>query len=183
MENGIQLYLDLLKQFAAIISEAMTGLAYLMGKAGQKERAIEVLTFARDQFHSVSELRGQIDLYLAELEAELLPERFAAAQGCGKAVQFDAGLQALVNPFSIQVDALPQQSRTVAVAIADPDQLTPREREVLSLVATGLTNRQIADRLVISPSTVNVHLNAVYGKLGVRSRAAATRYALEHNLC
>jgi non-specific serine/threonine protein kinase len=60
--------------------------------------------------------------------------------------------------------------------------LTPREREVLRFVAMGLTNAQVAERLIITPRTVNAHLTAIYSKLGVQSRAGAIRYALEHNL-
>jgi DNA-binding CsgD family transcriptional regulator len=51
--------------------------------------------------------------------------------------------------------------------------LTRREREVLSLVADGLTNSEIADRLWIAPSTVAKHLEQAYPKLGVHSRTAA----------
>jgi DNA-binding CsgD family transcriptional regulator len=60
--------------------------------------------------------------------------------------------------------------------------LTAREIEVLRQVAAGLTDAQIAETLFISPRTVQFHLRAVYGKLGVSSRSAATRYALEHGL-
>ena len=60
--------------------------------------------------------------------------------------------------------------------------LTAREFEVLRLVAQGLTDPQVAEKLVISPHTVNSHLKAIYGKLGVSSRSAATRYAIEHHL-
>ena len=60
--------------------------------------------------------------------------------------------------------------------------LTPREAEVLRLLAQGLTSSQIAERLVIGLVTVNSHVRSVYSKLGVTSRAAATRYALEHHL-
>jgi predicted ATPase/DNA-binding CsgD family transcriptional regulator len=62
------------------------------------------------------------------------------------------------------------------------ERLTAREIEVLRLVTTGLTNAQVAQRLVISPVTVNAHLRVIYGKLGVPSRTAATRYAVEHGL-
>jgi LuxR family maltose regulon positive regulatory protein len=55
--------------------------------------------------------------------------------------------------------------------------LTPREREVLALLADGLTNREIADRLVISEVTVKVHVRHILGKLGVRSRTAAALIA------
>ena len=63
-----------------------------------------------------------------------------------------------------------------------PDGLTAREVEVLRLVAQGLTNEQVAEQLVISPRTVNTHLTSIFGKIGVSSRSAATRYAMEHHL-
>jgi DNA-binding CsgD family transcriptional regulator len=63
-----------------------------------------------------------------------------------------------------------------------PAALTDREAEVLRLVAQGLTNAQAAERLFLSPRTVDFHLRSIYGKLGVSSRAAATRFALEHHL-
>lgn len=60
--------------------------------------------------------------------------------------------------------------------------LTPRELEVLRLVAAGLTNAQVAERLTVTSRTVNAHLTAIYGKLGVAGRSGAIRYALEHQL-
>jgi DNA-binding NarL/FixJ family response regulator len=63
-----------------------------------------------------------------------------------------------------------------------PDDLTTREVEVLRLVAQGMTNEQVAKQLVISARTVNTHLTSIYGKIGVSSRSAATRYAMEHHL-
>jgi DNA-binding NarL/FixJ family response regulator len=53
---------------------------------------------------------------------------------------------------------------------------------VLRLVAEGLTDAQVAERLVISLRTVNAHLTSIYQKIHVSSRGAATRYALEHRL-
>ena len=58
-----------------------------------------------------------------------------------------------------------------------PAQLTARERDVLELVAQGLTNREVARRLFISPGTVRKHLEHVYEKLGVRTRAGAVAAA------
>ncbi|HEU5342828.1 MAG TPA: LuxR C-terminal-related transcriptional regulator [Ktedonobacterales bacterium] len=60
--------------------------------------------------------------------------------------------------------------------------LTRREREVLRLVAQGMTNAQVARELIVTPRTVNAHLTAIYGKLGVTSRSRAIRYALDHHL-
>ncbi len=63
-----------------------------------------------------------------------------------------------------------------------PAGLTKRELDVLLLVAKGLSNLDIAEQLVISPSTVVSYLNVIYGKLDVSSRTAAMRYAIEHRL-
>jgi DNA-binding NarL/FixJ family response regulator len=63
-----------------------------------------------------------------------------------------------------------------------PDSLTAREVDVLKLVAAGLTNREIAERLGLSSRTVDAHLRSVFAKIGVGSRSAATRYAVEHGL-
>lgn len=62
------------------------------------------------------------------------------------------------------------------------DTLTGREREVLRLVAQGLSDAQVANILIISPRTVNAHLRSIYSKLNITSRHAATMFALEHHL-
>ena len=67
-------------------------------------------------------------------------------------------------------------------AFTSPNILTAREMDVLRLLAQGLTSAQIAKQLVIGVVTVNFHVRSIYSKLGVTSRAAATRYALEHHL-
>ena len=58
-----------------------------------------------------------------------------------------------------------------------PEPLSPREQEILELVAAGLTNQEIADKLIISPETVKKHAGTIYGKLGVRSRTEAVARA------
>lgn len=64
----------------------------------------------------------------------------------------------------------------------NPHNLTPREIEVLQLIAEGLTDAQVAERLVLSTRTVQAHLRSIYSKLDITTRSAATRYALEHGL-
>lgn len=81
--------------------------------------------------------------------------------------------------------AIPDAAAVTALA-GDADQrpggLTPRELEVLALVARGSTNRQIADLLVISEKTVASHVGHIFTKLNLTSRSAATAYAYEHGL-
>ena len=97
-----------------------------------------------------------------------------------------------VRAICVPLDARPALARVEAIAsrLRDaplppatyPAGLTAREVEVLRLVAQGLSNAEVAERLYLSPRTVNGHLTAIYGKLGVASRGAAIRYALEHQL-
>jgi ATP/maltotriose-dependent transcriptional regulator MalT len=80
-------------------------------------------------------------------------------------------------PDLVRVDALIR-----SVASFDPHGLTPRESQVLRLVAAGKSNREIASALVISERTVDRHVSNIFAKLGISSRAAATAYAYKHQL-
>jgi DNA-binding NarL/FixJ family response regulator len=86
-----------------------------------------------------------------------------------------------------ELGAAPALARldTLVGAVGEGDartDVTPREREVLRLVAGGRTNRQIAAELSISAKTVERHLSNIFTKLGVSNRAAATAYAYDHDL-
>jgi DNA-binding NarL/FixJ family response regulator len=63
-----------------------------------------------------------------------------------------------------------------------PDELTPREAEVLALIAEGLTNSEIAGRLVVSAATVKSHVNHIFAKIGARDRAQAVVYAYANGI-
>jgi len=67
-------------------------------------------------------------------------------------------------------------------ATTEPGPLTPREREVLRLLALGLSNDEIAERLVITRRTAQNHVSSIYGKLGLASRAEAVLYAIRHGI-
>jgi len=70
----------------------------------------------------------------------------------------------------------------VPVRRAWPGGLTAREVEVLGLLARGHSTRDIAQRLVVTPKTAANHIEHIYAKLGISSRAAATLYATQHGL-
>jgi DNA-binding NarL/FixJ family response regulator len=87
----------------------------------------------------------------------------------------------------LELGASPELARVESLAhprpqAGGPDGLTAREVEVLRLVAAGLTNRAIAERLVISDKTVARHVSNIFIKLDLSSRSAATAYAYEHGL-
>lgn len=73
-------------------------------------------------------------------------------------------------------ETLPPRARQL------PDGLTPREAEVLTLIAEGLSNTQICARLVVSQATVKTHINRIFAKIGAHDRAQAVRYAYRNNL-
>jgi DNA-binding CsgD family transcriptional regulator len=112
------------------------------------------------------------------------------------ATQAEAELVHLVERIGPEVGGLPWARRGVAGtggrAVGSPaqgrsaegaaDPLTPREREVAVLLARGLTNRQIAQELVIAEGTAGVHVDHILNKLGFRSRAQVGAWAAEHGL-
>ena len=87
----------------------------------------------------------------------------------------DAG-QALLDP---QVQAQVMHGRTAG---GGPAPLTDRETEVLALIADGLSNVEIATRLVVSEATVKTHINRIFAKIAARDRAQAVRWAYQHGL-
>lgn len=124
------------------------------------------------------------DKILTMIHNLLDEQTFAAAWARGQTMSPEQAITARHCPT--QATALPAGEKQAEKRAHSPrslhDDLTPRERDVLRLVAQGLTDAHVAERLVISPRTVNFHLSSIYRKLEVSSRSAATRYALEHHL-
>ncbi|HEX5503257.1 MAG TPA: AAA family ATPase [Thermomicrobiales bacterium] len=119
-------------------------------------------------------------LATAELRAAT-GEREAAGATLDEARAILEPLEA--KPAIERADALAARlTPTATPAPAYPAGLSAREAEVLRLVAQGLTNAQVAERLYLSPRTIDQHLRSIYTKLGVSSRSAATAFAIDHGL-
>jgi two-component system response regulator NreC len=92
-----------------------------------------------------------------------------------------AGRRYLSPPFSERaIDIYIQTTKTTALDLYET--LTPREREVLHMAAQGYTNVEIADRLSISPRTVEVHRSNMMNKLGLHNQAGLIRYAMQRGI-
>ena len=87
-----------------------------------------------------------------------------------------------VLPFPQVIAEVKQLLAPPPVKRQDPNALTPRQLDVLRLLAQGLSDTEIAEKLVVSHRTVTTHLTAIYNQFGVNSRSAAIRHALDHKL-
>ena len=116
------------------------------------------------------------------LRDRLGAEAFVAAATAGRLMHLEdaiAEARTLATALTRCASDLPVPSPT---KIDYPAGLSQREVEVLRLVAAGLTNSEVAERLYLSPRTVHAHLRRIYEKLGVGSRGAAARFAHDHKL-
>ena len=126
------------------------------------------------------------DSILAALQAGALGylTKDAGREEIARALHAAAAGQAVLDP-AVQarlVAAAGGRSCDSAPSRPLPDGLSPREAEVLSLIAAGRTNAQIAQALVVSASTVKTHINNLFAKAGIKDRANAVRYAYRHGL-
>jgi len=139
---------------------------------GERPRTIALTTYA-DDASVLGALRAGARGYLT---------KDAGAEQIQAAVEAVARGEAAIDP-AVQHHVLAALTVPEPEEAAElPDGLTPREAEVLTLIASGLTNTEIAERLVVSAATVKSHVNHIFAKAGVRDRAQAVVYAYGHGL-
>jgi DNA-binding NarL/FixJ family response regulator len=136
-------------------------------------RILILTTFDLDDYVYDALQAGASGFLLKDVRAETLFEAVRVVAG-GEALLAPTITRRLIAEFA---RLRPRQVRPDALS-----ELTPRETEILGLVAEGLSNREIAERLVLSDETVKTHVSHVLGKLGLRDRAQAVVVAYESGL-
>ena len=177
LEDALRLGLKL--DYRLVTQSCLMGLAKVAAARGQLSRAARMWAAAEriDETCSTHLTRGRramigYEAAVAAARSRLDQASWAMAWAEGRALGPDeAGAYALQPDSDAQPASVPY-----------PCGLSPRETEVLSLVAAGLTNAEVAGRLFLSVRTIEWHLRMVYTKLGLRSRTEATRFAVEHGL-
>jgi predicted ATPase/DNA-binding CsgD family transcriptional regulator len=164
-----------------IAAESLEGLACAVGPKGEAERAAKLFGAAQGLREAVGyqktpNERTVQEPYLVAARSRLDEAAWEAAFAEGRSMTLEEAVEYALSeeePFTATLSSSRPEH---------PAGLTSREIEVLGLVAAGMTSAQIAKELFLSPRTVEAHLVSIYHKLGVTSRAGATRFALEHGL-
>jgi DNA-binding NarL/FixJ family response regulator len=145
-------------------------------RAAQPDTEVVVLTTHADEESILDALNAGARGYLT---------KDAGIAEISRAVHAAADHQALLDPLvqsRLIAAAASARPRPAPTPASLPDELTPREAEVLKLIAAGLSNAEIAATLVVSEATVKTHINHVFSKIGARDRAQAVHYAYTHGL-
>jgi len=159
----------------------LAGLAGVCAQGARPDQGAMLLgavdgLLARGGLHLESPERADFAHYVAMTRGKLAEREFAAAWAAGAALSLEAALAAALSPEETAEDI----SSTGPPSGKAP--LTPREREVAALIAQGLSNREIAARLVVAERTAEGHVQNILNKLGVGSRTQVAVWAVEHGL-
>ncbi len=156
-----------------VVGRSLLGLGRIARAEGRYWRAACLLSAAEVRLNFNTDMdpteRADFGRDVAVTRVRLGAEAYAKAREAGRKMTPEQAL-AVLEPSTLNSSS------------THPDTLTAREVEVLHLVALGWTDAQVAEKLVISPRTVQGHLRSIYNKIDVTSRSAATRYAIEHRV-
>jgi DNA-binding NarL/FixJ family response regulator len=144
-------------------------------EAGDRPRVLMLTTFDLDEYAFAALKAGASGFLLKDVPPDELLFAIRAVHS-GDAVVAPSTTRRLIDQFA---PMLPAGEMAAAPGLAD---LTDREHEVLILVAQGLSNCEIAQRLFVSEATVKTHVGRILAKLGLRDRVQAVVYAYENGL-
>jgi DNA-binding NarL/FixJ family response regulator len=137
-------------------------------------RVLVLTTFDLDEYVFGALRAGAAGFLLKDAPRERLVEAIRVVHD-GEALLSPSITRRLIEDFAVRGDPIEQPAGVL-------DELTPREREVLVLVARGLSNGEIAERLVVTEATVKSHVGSVLMKFGLRDRVQAVVFAYEHGI-
>ena len=165
----------------ANLSYFLEGLAVVAGARGEPERSARMLGAAEGSMEEAGAsvynyyvpARALYERTLAAARSQLDEAAWTAAWAEGRAMATEQAVEYALEQEAFLEQALPETY---------PAGLSAREVDVLRLIATGLTNAEVAGKLFLSSRTVDWHLSSIYRKLGLHSRTEATRFAAEHGL-
>jgi predicted ATPase/DNA-binding CsgD family transcriptional regulator len=174
-KEALSLFRDLRDR--TCMARCFEDLAWLASEQGRGERAARLFGAAEALREATGTVlvpyqRTEHDRRVAAVRASLDEAAFRTAWATGRPMPLEQAIEY----------ALEDQRVAPSTSSGAAGGLSPREIEVLRLVAEGLTDGQVAERLYLSPRTVGNHLRSIYKKLGVPSRAAAAREAVEQGL-
>ncbi len=174
------------KLISAYCLVALAGIA--AGSNGQAKRAARLFGAAeelreRNNYSLEGPDRTDYDHNLTTARSQLDEASWQVAWEEGRAMSREQAIRYAMDALEIPVE-VPQVTTDIPARATGeyPSGLSEREVEVLRLVAKELTNAQVAERLILSPLTVNAHMRSIYSKLGTSSRRDAVRFAVENNL-
>ncbi len=172
-----------------LIAWHLIGLARVAAEEQQLKRAVRLFAAAAVRYdvnrNMSPDQRDDHQRTIGSLRSRLGEQAFAVTWAEGRKMtleQISSASDELKNSELVTLASSSPNVDQPSTRLIDTNDLTPRELEVLRLVAQGRTDAQIAEQLVISPRTVNAHLTSIYRKIQVSSRSAATRYAIERKL-
>ena len=180
--RALAIYRDLGDRWAT--GHVLKTVALLAARRGWTEDAVRLLA-AADAVHQAGgmpvNLAPPVDQEPTEtaIRSSLSDDAFAAARDAGRALPLD---EAVGATLALLEAVAAGAAHGAAPSPVDAPALTTREREVLRLLAAGLSDREIAGALSISPRTVGGHVTNVLAKLGADSRTAAAAFAIRHGL-
>ncbi|MBZ0274950.1 MAG: LuxR C-terminal-related transcriptional regulator, partial [Anaerolineae bacterium] len=156
------------------IGGAVVNIAKLWAEQGKVIQAVELLSLSHIKYSVFREKNQWINGTLETLKPQLTPEAYEAALERGRKMD----LNVIVQDFLKGAES-DNPGGTIA---REPDALTEREREVVGLVAQGMSNREIAESLFFSVGTVKWYINQIFGKLRVSNRTQMVARAREMSL-
>ena len=165
------------------MAECLEGLSLVAGATGQARRAARLLGGPAQLRESIGAPVHPVDRadharIVASIQAAIGNTAFEAERAVGK----DMALNQMIEYAVASDDAAPAPGVAASSVEAAEARLTSREREVAALIARGLSNRQIAETLVVAQRTATNHVEHILNKLGFHSRTQVAAWATERRL-